>query len=254
MNELLLQETTKREPTGQILYDVLGTHEFTVPEGVFEVSTVATGAGRGHGGAGTSWRNAIPVSPGQKLYVILNNNSIIRSESASGPNELVALGSTSGSTAGGKGGKDANTINHGGGDGGNGAATGGKGGAGGYTGPGGAGYETGNGSAGLGGGGGGGARYKQSGTGGDFLGFGGGVWYLGLGSNGRGGRSGTLTDISLGRGGRGSFEDGNVGAPSYGGGGSGANACGFVRIIWGPGRAFPNTNTEDKPTVRMEEL
>lgn len=245
MNELLLQETSKREPTGQILYDVLGTHEFIVPDGVFEVSAVATGAGRGHGGAGTSWRNAIPVIPGQKLFIILNNNSIIRSESASGPNELVALGTTTGSTTGGKGGKDANTINHGGGNGGNGSVNGGKGGAGGYTGPGGAGYETGNGAPGIGGGGGGGARFKVTGNPTEYLGFGGGVWYMGIGANGRGGQAGTISTLAQGSGGRGSFESGQLGTSTYGGGGAGANARGFVRIIWGTNRFFPDTRTQD---------
>lgn len=254
MNEILLMESVELAPTGQQLFDVLGTHEFIVPDGVFAVSAVATGAGRGHGGAGTSWRNEIPVTPGQILYVILNNNSLIRTESASGPNQLVALGSVANSTAGGKGGKAANTINDGGGDGGMGYATGGKGGAGGYTGQGGAGSDGGNGIPGTGGGGGGGARFKRTGAGGDLLGFGGGVWYMGQGASGRGGQTGTHTDLTLGYGGRGSFEDGRVGSSAYGGGGAGSNARGFVRIIWGPNRAFPNTNTGDQRVIRMEDL
>lgn len=245
MNEILLMELTKHAPTDQILFDTIDTHEFIVPDGVFSVSAVATGAGRGHGGAGTSWRNEISVQPGQKLYAIIDNHSVLRSDSPTGDDVLVALGSIAGSVVGGKGGKDANAINHGGGNGGTGAAAGGKGGAGGYTGPGGAGADGGSGATGSGGGGGGGARFKRVGSGGDLLGFGGGVWYMGQGSNGRGGQSGTHSDLTLGYGGRGSFEDGRVGNSAYGGGGSGSTSRGFVRIIWGPGRAFPDTNTED---------
>lgn len=245
MNEILLMESVELTPTGQQLYDVLGEHEFIVPDGVFAVSAVATGAGRGHGGAGTSWRNEIPVTPGQKLYALLGNHSYLRADSLNGTNLVVALGSLANSVAGGKGGKNANTINDGGGNGGIGIATGGKGGAGGYTGPGGNGSDGGNGLPGTGGGGGGGTRFKRAGTSGNLLGFGGGVWCMGQGANGRGGQSGTHTDLTLGYGGRGSFEDGRIGSSAYGGGGAGGSARGFVRIIWGPNRNFPNTRTED---------
>ena len=164
-----------------------------------------------------------------------------------------------GTTGGGHGGRGA-TYNQGGGG----------GGAGGYTGDGGhAGrlIPTGsnNGSDGAGGGGGGGGRDNQS-----YHGAGGGVGLLGAGSNGTGGTGGNVA--SSGTGGSGGGDGGNpvTLAPVsnnaggafgglYGGGGAGAERAasggnadiagdgghGGIRIIWGPNRAFPSTNTGD---------
>jgi len=138
---------------------------------------------------------------------------------------------------------------------------GGGGGAGGYSGRGGdGGYGTTSGTNGAGGGGGGsGQTYGLVGAP-----AGGGVGLLGEGSSGAAGGAG-----SGGRGGSGGNSGGsNPGGynatnggygGSYGGGGGAASAAtvngsthrggdggdGAVRIIWGPNRAYPSTNTGD---------
>jgi hypothetical protein len=81
-----------------------------------------------------------------------------------------------------------------------------------------------------------------------FAQSGAGVGILGQGSNGTGGTGmfGAGTPPTGGSGGTAGQNGGN-----YGGGGAGAWATAFyggvgaVRIIWGPGRAFPSTNTGD---------
>jgi hypothetical protein len=153
----------------------------------------------------------------------------------------------------------------GGGNGGNGgidtsgnAAGPGGGGAGGYTGTGGTGgNQNSNGSAGNGGGGGGGG----GGQGGSSFGGhgGGGTGLLGAGASGAGG----VGNQPTGAGGGGSGGGNGISAPNasytgggaggiYGGGGGGTNdgetggqssgggGNGAVRIMWGPGRSYPN--------------
>ena len=157
-----------------------------------------------------------------------------------------------------------------------GAGAGGGGGAGGYVGAGGTGGKGGssyqlqsapNGygpQGGLGnpgqGGGGGGAGGAGSGSAG-----GGGVGIYGSGANGTGGTKFTYNSSNttpMGGGGSGGADGGGTsnsapdggdggnyggGAGSYGNGGPvGTSAGGAVRIIWGTGRAFPNTRTIDE--------
>lgn len=136
------------------------------------------------------------------------------------------------------------------------AASGG-GGAGGYSGTGGGGgggstqQSAGSAATGSGGGGGGGG-VTQPGWGG---GGGGGVGIFGRGSDGAGGGQN-----AGGPGGSGGTTGGNPSGSTpgaggiYGGGGGGAGSTGAgglggggaVRLIWGPGRSFPDTNTTDQ--------
>jgi hypothetical protein len=156
----------------------------------------------------------------------------------------------------------------------------GGGGAGGYTGNGGAGAPGGvtisqNGNAGSGGGGGGGGTSSSlSST--EVINPGGGVGFFSQGSSGTGGTGGT-TSLSSNSGGPGS--GGNRGTAStsntrsvgglYGGGGgsktdtsvedrirSGGNGGqGAVRIVWGPTRSYPSTNTANPiPVTQYVEL
>ena len=131
----------------------------------------------------------------------------------------------------------------------------GGGGAAGYSGNGGYGghYTSGWGTGGNGAGGGGSGGYAGSSE--SYGGGGGGVGLNGQGSNGqvssssggagRGGSGG-------GNGGGNTGNDPDVPGGDYGGG-AGSNdsygsygGVGAVRIIWGPDRAFPNTNTGDQ--------
>ena len=132
----------------------------------------------------------------------------------------------------------------------------GAGGAGGYTGNGGRGgdYNSDNATNGSGGGGGGGRT--NIGNNEIYGGGGGGVGILGQGSNGS---RGDNSNGGAGRGGSGGSDgqgnsSGNPDVPGgdYGGG-AGSNDSygsyggkGAVRIIWGQGRAFPSTNTQDQ--------
>lgn len=139
------------------------------------------------------------------------------------------------------------------------------GGAGGYSGNGGNGGPTqiaGGTSPGGGGGGGGGAgtaggpsAYPYLTTG-PAAGSGGGVGIYGQGTNGTGGAAGKsgggptspATNGSSGAAGSPTATGSPVTSPVFPGGGQagsggGASAAGAVRIIWGPGRSFPSTNT-----------
>ena len=166
--------------------------------------------------------------------------------------------------------------------------SGGGGGAGGYVGNGGNGadYYCGltpgpaAGSGNGGGGGGGGVAYGDTNGNGNFPsggGGGGGVGILGQGPNGAPGSDGlTTATITGGGGGSNGTAGGNgvqvtflagtsggsgglYGAGGGGGAGSGstgtyprnsgAGGKGAVRIIWGPGRSFPSSLTEDLPYV-----
>lgn len=225
---MLLGAPKDEEPLGQVLFTSLSPDfDFTVPDGVVSICCVCIGPGRGYGGGGLSWRNHIPVTPGETLTIILDGTSELRRGS-----EIltIAKGSLSGSLSPGLGGKAAGSMNDGGGNGGSSQNNGGRGGAGGYTGNGGSGYEYSDGSNGTGGGGGGGSRNR---------GFGGGTHPFGRGVNGIGGTSNT------GNGGRGSYLDGRTRSPTYGGGIASNSAIGCVRIIWGTNRFFPDTRTED---------
>jgi hypothetical protein len=165
---------------------------------------------------------------------------------------------------------------------GQGGNSGGGGGAGGYAGAGGNGgaADTGPGNNGAGGGGGGGGASTQvygNGNGTLSGGAGGGVGIFGQGANGTGGFGTSVYTSAPGGGGGGSgggggqggtanFTGGNVGGMPglYGGGGGGSTGSGnsggytrgdgnnvgsggAVRIMWGPGRAYPATLTVDQP-------
>lgn len=255
--------------------------DWTVPAGVTSVCILCIGGGAGAdggnsgGGGGLTWINDVPVTPGttlkvlqgktggrngsgnpggadqhgQKSYVKDANGNIIIQANPGRKDE---------NNSGGSGGNDSSNIGanylsltYGGGKGGDGnggsSGKGGGGGAGGYQGNGGnGGIDCGSGQpavTGSGGGGGGGGHCTTDG------GQGGGVGIYGKGTDGTGGAPGSYA--SPGSGGSG----GGTGAGMYGqwteetgafgggcGAGSGGAGRGAVRILWGAGRAFPDTN------------
>ena len=262
-----------------------GSATFTVPNGLTEISAVCVGGGGGGGGCignsgtgsgaggggGLSW-GTIPVTAGETLDIQAGTggsggntggsngqaggNSWIR---RSGTNLLYAggggggIGEASQNTGGGSGGSGASgNAAQGGGNGGNGSnaindsSAQGGGGAGGYSGGGGQGGRSTTGNNGSGGGG-------SGGNGGNtYGGGGGGVGILGEGSSGTGGNGAGGSGGSAGGNGGGSSSQG--GGTHGGGGGAaeddtqdsgGDGGVGAVRIIWGPGRAYPSTNVGD---------
>ena len=268
-------------PVGQALFVGHANHvsgvwyDWVCPAGVFSVSAVAVGAG-GYGtanydeandiwytasgaGGGLAWKNNIPVVPGQTYKIYIAGSAANTSDySLFGPTTALAAAYVAAKTANNYAG-GTKYIGDGGGTGGPGGVAvdgnAGGGGAGGYTGNGGAGgvYGAQGATAGAGGGGGGGNFVTSYGT----CGGGGGVGVMGQGANGRSGAS----DIYNGLGGGGSNgTDGHTSSFFYNltggnfGGGAGSQGgysgtpggLGAVRLIWGEGRSFPSTNTEDK--------
>jgi alpha-tubulin suppressor-like RCC1 family protein len=236
--------------------------------------------GSGGGGGALSYSNNVSVTSGESLTIVVGAGGSAGTPGTAGGDSSVSRdvttlvlakggdGGTGGvanaSQIGGAGGASASgvgDVKQSGGDGGLGVdpdAAGG-GGAGGYSGAGGKGGDGDieAGAAGTGGGAGGGAGDTDGGSGG---GGGGGVGVLGSGSNGAGG----VSDGDGGGGGSGGDNGTTVpsvntdnGQPGglYGGGGGGANddagavggagANGAVRIIWGIGRDFPSTLTNN---------
>ena len=220
----------------------------------------------GSGGGELRWKNNITVIPGNSYTVLVGNSgrygltngyatATNGGNSSFNTTSCVANGGRAGlnTTAGGLGGSGG--TGDGGGNGGAGGAgasgrSGGGGGAGGYSGNGGTGgngNDSNNaltyGQSGTGGGGGGGRGGNIQ----SYIGtFGGGTAIYGEGTSGVGDQTG-------GFGASGGIGSGNTG---YGGGTIatapnspyvapyfGNGAPGAVRIIWGPGRAFPATNT-----------
>jgi hypothetical protein len=265
-------------PPSQVLFTTTGTQSWTVPVGITEISAVVVGGGGG-GAGGESGRNegvtggaggglaygTFAVTPGEILTVVVGTAGTAGAsggDGAPGGTSSIARGATvllQG--AGGQGGQERATGTRtggtstgterdgggaGGNSGGNSTDTGsGGGGAGGYSAAGGAGGTTGAGSSSTGGGGGGGgATNSGQGYGG------GGVGVLGAGSNGTGGALN-----AIGTGGSGGANGTRPAGGAYGGGGGacdddtssagGAGGQGAVRIIWGPGRAYPSTSTAD---------
>lgn len=243
----------------QISFTSPGTYSWTVPTGVTSVCVVAVGGGgggrstggsggSGGGGGGLGWKNNISVTPGQTYTVVVGQGG----NGGTSPTAGTASYFIDTSTVRGGGGAAGSTsevsggtyTGDGGGNGGvgyysGGGAGGGGGGAGGYAGTGGnSGSVAGTGGAGAGGNTAGGAVVVDGG--------GGGVGLLGQGTSGSSYGAG-------GSGGQSSSERGLGNGGDYGGGGSGNDtaytaatqngASGAVRIIWGAGRAFPNTNT-----------
>jgi len=256
-------------PIGQVEFTTPGTYTWVAPSRVLSVNVVAIGGGgagfsanvggpvkASGGGAGLGWKNNISVIPGQSYTVVVGlggRQSSLGGSTTNGQdsyfiqadNSLYATGKGGGSGTSGVGGSGGSFFGDGGGSGGNGvvveinasqASAVGGGGAGGYSGNGASAVNTGSGPGvaapvGSGAGGSGG----QNGNGG------GGVGIYGRGADGD----------NYGGGGSGGTRGGFFGASgTYGGGGSThynqfytTPAGGAVRIIWGTGRAFPDTLT-----------
>lgn len=253
--------------TGQVEYNVPGTYSWTAPAGVTSVCVICVGGGgagresvdggSGGGGGGLAWINYLPTVPGANYTVVVGAAGAI--SGVAGGNSYFVDSDTC-IAYGGQGGISASSGGRGGGfypNGGIGGDGGtysvsygsGGGGAGGYTGRGGRGgsapYPNGLAGAGGAGGGGGVSTVQYSGGGG------GGVGVLGQGTSGTGGGSGGVGGGAGSGGISGSQPSGGL----YGGGGGGrdtsggaagvSGGIGIVRIIWGPDRAFPSTNTGD---------
>ena len=249
-------------PVGQVAFTTKGTYSFVAPPGVTSVSVVAVGGGefRQYAGDGSAlaWKNNIAVVPGQAYVVVVGAAAANFNYSPSiGPSYFInsttvmaRVGSYVGD-GGGLGGIGAKGFNGGCGTG---------GGAGGYTGAGGDGAAlttssttTVQATAGQGGGGGGGATSSYNSGGLYGCGGGGGVGIYGQGADGA--ADVIAVDSVSGGGGSGGangYYKTISAAGTYGGGGAtfssgyyGAGG-GAVRIIWGPGRAFPSTLTADQ--------
>jgi len=224
----------------QVAFTTPGSTQWTVPANVRLVSVVAVGGGSRGGAGGLGWKNNIKVIPGQQYTVNVGNfsNGGQAGDSYFISNTTVAGLGANGNTGG-------QYVGDGGGRGGNGSY--GGGGAGGYSGQGGD-ANVGNGS-----GGGGGAGGYDGGTNNNGGSGGGGVGILGQGASGNGQASGSGGGTGGSGGAQGgggqNNQTGNGGAYGGGGGnngpGPGNGASGAVRIIWGKGRAFPATNTQD---------
>lgn len=236
-------------PVGQTVYTTAGTYNWIAPDGVESVSVLCIG-GASNGrclvlnngatvinassaGAGLGWINNFAVTPGNSYQVIVGSGG------DSGTYSQFYSTGTLRANPGGWGSNGGTFTGDGGGQGGNYvfAANGGGGAGGGYTGQGGTG-STGSGLApATGSGGGYGGGYRRGG---------GGVGYFGRGadgaSNGQGGSGGTNgSTYNGGTYGGGAATGPNTASTTYYGSGGG----GVVRIIWGDGRAFPDTNTGD---------
>jgi len=243
----------------------------------------STAGGSGGGGGGLGWKNSIAVTPGVGYDVVVGGrgtSAAAASTTAGGDSYFISTatvrgigGARSAALLNG-GGAGGGFVGDGGGNGGAGGGAptnvqcGGGGGAGGYSGAGGNGSPgtANNATDGAGGGGGGGGGGGSA----DTAGSGGGVGVLGEGANGTRGAS-TTADGRGGFGGSGGtdaaqaststtavnvYSTGTRSNPGLYGGGCGgsengtgelanAGGNGAVRIIWGPGRSFPSTNTGD---------
>lgn len=201
---------------GQQQWTTVGSFSFVVPDGIREICgvTIAPGSaedlGENHGnyGGGLSWKNAVPVTPGETLTIDVGSGS---GPAGQGSSSIRRGGTTLISSVANGGG--APGVNAGGGNGGGGGAGSGGGGAGGYVGNGG------NGAAGPSGDP--PALNSGGGVGGGLSNDGGGV-----------GLEGRTAD----------FAPGSRGVTKCGGGrGEGTEAgAGGVRIMWGIGRSYPD--------------
>jgi hypothetical protein len=243
---------------GQELLDDPGSNvNWTAPTGVNSVCIVCIGGGAadspglggsardGGGGGGLAWINDFSVNPGQQYSFDVgdvgqsswfNSTSTVRGGGASnrigGNHQFIAGGAGNDGADGGQ--ADSNALGGGGGAGGydtGGAVRPGEGGAASASGA---------------------PSFANDGNSGRFGGGGGGGGNT-AGSAGNGG--GTVPDGQKGNGSGGSApSDGSSGSISgfngpYGGGSGGNNSgaqSGCIRIIWGAGRSFPLTNTNDQ--------
>lgn len=257
-------------PTGEYLQVAPESRSWKVPEEVTRISVVCVGGGQGadgvalgKGGTGGDlrWRNDIPVTPGETLTVIVGAGGTDSEDLAvrRGQSSYLKRGDTVLLCAGGGGTVDSSRLSStiGGGDGARGGlggeeGPGGGGGAGGYSGNGGVGgnrlVEA---QPGSGGGGGGGSYYETETNGSRHGTSGGGVGMYGQGENGA---AAIKNDSTSGGGGGSDGEDGTwLVTGIYGGGARGRSSNfpfgaidggnGAVRIIWGAGRAFPDSRT-----------
>ncbi|MGL5281441.1 MAG: hypothetical protein ACRC8W_06695 [Plesiomonas shigelloides] len=244
MIELLAISGTKPTKGGQVLFDTWGSFDWVVPEGVTSICacSIATGLNSGAGG-GLSYRNNIPVQPGETLTVVIPNStgSFQPCGVKRGQTMLVVsyTGNYSSPYTGGAGGLSASTVNDGGGNGGDGfyitlSGTPGPigGGAGGYSGKGGNQSQPGQG----GGGGGGNAFYQSPNR---YWGTGGGTGIIKQGPSGQAGTASSSYGAVNGKPGS------NGIGQRYGGGRFlGTNLGGAVRIIWGADRSYPNMSDD----------
>lgn len=274
MLELLAMTGKKYDPdptnvSGQVFFTATTGSDWTVPEDVYFISVVCIGGGQpsqsgntvGKTGGDLRWKNKIPVTPGEVLTIRASVATPYASSSVGQASNIIRKSTAEVLLQAGGGG---NTIEIstplggevGGGNGGKGGTGRGGGGAGGYTGDGGAGSSNATGFPGTGGSGGGGTYYSFNGN--FFGGGGGGTGVHGQGNNGAAGQQGTSATIAGGK--AGSYIQS---APSaqrplggngpnggdFGGGAGGASGYngtrGAVRIIWGKGREFPATETQD---------
>jgi len=257
---------------GEVVYSSAGDYQWTCPEGVTSVCVVCVGGGRAGetgsyqagGGGALAWKNDIPVVPGNQYLVSVGGAAV----------QSYFIDETTVKASGGNISTYSNFVGDGGGRGApgwpssGGASNYGGGGAGGYSGDGGRGAQGGStaqstGSPGTGGAGGGGGGY--------FSGAGGGVGLFGEGNRGAGGKGDSNKSTNGGAGGSGGQRGASysliagdnqsvTGGGLFGGGGSegkdskahrGSN--GAVRILWGPGRAFPATDVGPTTLFDVDE-
>lgn len=269
MLELFLGGRTKNVTTvtGEIIFanginGTATTRSWIVPKGVYSVSAVVVGQGGGgydRPGAGGDlrWISELEVTPGETITVTVGpGGSSVASALLRGSSILITAKAGSAVAPS----SEIDGVLIGGGNGGlrgygtsgAGDSIAGGGGAGGYLGNGGDGANTSSnaGTAGQGGGGGGGGRFYANYSSRFGAAAGGGVGLYGIKNgvilNGAGGTyeivpSGSNISSSLGRGGSGGGDAIGGSGGTYGGGSSyQGGGGGAVRIIWGPGRSFPN--------------
>jgi len=270
-NTATLADTSNTNVIGQDIFT--STQLWTCPANVTLVSVVCigggggaagnTGPGGGGGGGGAlAWMNNIAVTPGNTYTASVggggggvNGNS----QAGHGGNSQFGGDSQTVSAQGGRGANGNSGGNGGvvltgsggsGGDGGDangGGGGGGGGGAGGYSGAGGGGGNSSggnNGASGTGGGGGGGRAENGSNSynGGGTHPYGEGSSASGSGGDGYVGSY--ISGSPWGNNNQNQAPGGGGGGRVWSGGQGGASGC--VRIIYGQGRAFPSTNTQDQ--------
>ena len=276
--------TTITVNEGQWTRTTPGSYTWTCPANITSVSVACCGGGgggcyysstsssvnypmNGGGGGGLGWKNNISVTPGQNYDVVVGaggGSGLYYTGTGAaqdgGTSYFISTSTVSG--AGGAGGRYLQDIlggthtGDGGGDGGaasnhlNSYTSGpaGGGGAGGYSGNGGDGRQENSGFAAASGSGGGAGGWDSISTNAESSG-GGGVGYEGKGTTGtsqsQGGSGGNAGGTTTSNQNGGNYGGGGGGASSsyYANGGDGGD--GFVRIIWGGNRVFPDTNTAD---------